>query len=482
MKQNLKRVLTLSLAALMLFATLMVVGCDNIKDPNDETKQPTTGGPSDGTGTGSETTPPDTIYDELPTGNYGEYELTILQYDDKGAQFSVLMDIEEDEGTLINSALWNRTIYVESRLNVEISLLTCETTSDVSDKITADITAGDCNYDLFSNHSAHLANQVLNGQAISFAELEVIDITKPWWNQEVIESTALGNGEIYMGFGHINMSCYDAQCALFFNKSLVDEYQLGDVYGMVDAKEWTMDKFITICRNFAQNGENLYGVGAYPYVGAPGLIYGCNVDFYGKNAEGQLEYLGLTDKMYDVYSKMGAMLLDKTVANLDWATYFPSFATEEELFLICNISGMKYFRNEKVDYGVAPFPMYNEEQDGYLSYTTNQLQGVCVSFATKDVARAATIMENLAAESYKQMNDVYFDQLLNERLLRDDKSKKVLAMIFETPLVLPVNAVYDLGLADNIFAFDGGDLDIASRVEACRSAVDAKLKEFYGKT
>lgn len=75
MKQNLKRVLTLSLAALMLFATLMVVGCDNIKDPNDETKQPTTGGPSDGTGTGSETTPPDTIYDELPTGNYGEYEL-----------------------------------------------------------------------------------------------------------------------------------------------------------------------------------------------------------------------------------------------------------------------------------------------------------------------------------------------------------------------------------------------------------------------
>ena len=91
-------------------------------------------------------------------------------------------------------------------------------------------------------------------------------------------------------------------------------------------------------------------------------------------------------------------------------------------------------------------------------------------------------MENLAAESYKQMNEVYFDQLLNERLLRDDKSKEVLAMIFETPLVLPVNAVYDLGLASNIFAFDGGDLDIASRVEACRSAVDAKLKEFYGKT
>ena len=96
-----------------------------------------------------------------------------------------------------------------------------------------------------------------------------------------------------------------------------------------------------------------------------------------------------------------------------------------------------------------------------------------------DAARSAVIIENLAAESYRRLRDVYFEQLLNERLLRDEESKEILADIFETPLVLPIEAVYDFKMAGNIFGFDGGDGNITSRADACREAVNKALDDFY---
>ena len=298
-----------------------------------------------------------------------------------------------------------------------------------------------------------------------------------------MKNVAAGNGKIYMGFGYINMTCYDSQCVVWFNKDIAQTYQLGDVYQMIENDEWTMDNFITMCRAFGANGENLYGVGAYPYVGAPALIYGCGTSFFEYNdATSHYEYVGLTEKMMDVYNKMGAMLLDHNVGNLDWQTYRSSFRDGETFAMCSNVSGMKEFRNVELNYGLAPFPKYDAEQKEYLSYTTNQIQGVCVNVISPDLGLIGTVLENLAAESYRQLRSAYFEQLVNERLLRDDESKEILAMIYDSPLVLPIEAVYDFKMPGNVFNFDGGNANMASRLDAARQMINIALDEFYSWT
>lgn len=424
----------------------------------------------------------DPLYENLPTGSYDGYVSNIIQYEAHGAQFSADMDIEEDDGTLLNSALWKRTQLVEGRLNVDVRLTLVQSTDDVSLKISEDISAGDCNFEFFSNHSAHLATQTQNGQALPYNELPEVDLEKPWWNTSVIHQTTAGDGNIYMGFGYINISCYDSQCGVWFNKDMADEYNLGNIYQMVADNEWTMDRFIQICRAVADNGEKLYGVGAYPYGRCTRIdLWLWRIFFEKDDVTGQFTYVGVTDKMYDVYSKMGAMLLDKTVSNLDLATYRDSFRNGETFAMCSNVSGMQEYRNSTLNYGLAPFPKYDENQEQYLSYTTNQIQGVSVAVTTLDKTRSAVILENLASESYRQMKDVYYEQLINIRLLRDDESKKIMVDIFNSPLVLPIEAVYDFHMAGNIFGFDGGGASLTSKADSCRDAVNTALAAFYSR-
>lgn len=488
MKQNRKHLSALLLSLLLVMSMLLAIGCGGGGGGSTTTTAPETQGGTEGGTEGTEapgTTeapyvdPEAYLYEDLPTGDYDGYTFNMIQYDDQGAQFTILMDIEEDDGTLINGALWERSMLVEDRLGVEIELTSFMTTDEVLTAINEDMSTGDCTYELFSNHTSFLATMALNGMAVSYDELTEVNLEKPWWNAGMMDRAVIGDSKVYMGYGYINMSLFDGQCAVFFNQDLIEDYNLPSIYDMVDEHTWTMDNFISICREFAANGENLYGVSCYPYVGAQGLMYAMDVDFFEKNTDGQWEFVGLTDKMYDVYTKIGHMLVDNTVSNTDWATYFDSFGNNESLCLVVNVSSLKYFREHSLLYGVAPFPLYNEEQENYLSFTTNQVQGVCISLNSKDLSRAATILENLAAESYRQLKDVYYDQLINERLLRDEKSKEVLAMIYETPLILPISGIYDVGLAGNIFAFDGGDTDIASKVDGCRDMVLYKLGQFY---
>lgn len=53
--------------------------------------------------------------------------------------------------------------------------------------------------------------------------------------------------------------------------------------------------------------------------------------------------------------------------------------------------------------------------------------------------------------------------------------------IFNSPLVLPIEAVYDFHMAGNIFGFDGGGASLTSKADSCRDAVNTALAAFYSR-
>lgn len=89
-----------------------------------------------------------------------------------------------------------------------------------------------------------------------------------------------------------------------------------------------------------------------------------------------------------------------------------------------------YYRTTDVDYGMLPFPKYNEEQKSYrVFYGANSSNMFAVPKLASDPSRTGVIIEALSAEGYKQLIPVYYEIALKAKYLRDEDSNKMLDLI-----------------------------------------------------
>ena len=167
------------------------------------------------------------------------------------------------------------------------------------------------------------------------------------------------------------------------------------------------------------------------------------------------------------------------IANIDWATYTQSFSSGQALFTVKSLGSLRVFRNEHIDYGIIPFPMYSEDQGQYLSYTTNQVQGICIPSSCKDPEMAAVVLENMCAETYRLIREDYYETLVNEKLLRDEQSKSMIKMILSSKFLMPIENMFDLGTGTIADLFE--TRDAATVIAEREDEIRTKLAEITAK-
>ena len=120
-------------------------------------------------------------------------------------------------------------------------------------------------------------------------EFSDIDLTAPWWSQELIERASLYD-RLYFATGSISPALLHQGWCILFNKTMTNDYlngKLGEfgaetLYEMVRENTWTIDNFITLAKNVEIAGDTktanetygvvLNGVPAYdPFFFAAGL-------------------------------------------------------------------------------------------------------------------------------------------------------------------------------------------------------------------
>ena len=101
------------------------------------------------------------------------------------------------------------------------------------------------------------------------------------------------------------------------------------------------------------------------------------------------------------------------------------------------------FRDSAVDYGVLPFPKYNEAQE---NYTTNDWGSLmCVPATVNDPEMVGKVVEYMSYISRDTTIPAYYDVTLVGKLARDEDSAKMMNIIFD-------NIVFDAGM--NYFGFE----------------------------
>ncbi|MCR4906777.1 MAG: hypothetical protein K6A33_11930 [Clostridiales bacterium] len=484
-----KKLLAILLVLSMLIPALF--SCAQSTENGDEAAQP---GTDSGTVTPAEEEEEDptaALYADLPTGDYGGFAFTFLNNISNFAY--TLMSAEELTGEGINDAIFNRNHKVEDTLNIEIAEQLVGY-SEVTSGMNAAIAAGDDTYACFWNEAGFVSAFGTSGKLLNVNEISTLNLAKPWWEGAAMNEIQILDKLFYL-VGDIHLMFKESFWMCGYNRSLLDQNQLDNPYDLVKEGTWTIDRMKAEMEATAQDlngdgtmdGNDRFGVTCYSGCFHPFYIAADEV-LITRNADGIPENVTLGDRFYAVYEKIVNTMFSADATSryvcMDGKTqniaqyengWHGVFLSGHALFYLEPIGSLKKLRGMDNEFGIVPFPKYDDAQKNYVTYIATYAAMCGIPITNSDPERTGVILENLCAESHGDLRQAYVDTTLNFKYIRDEESKEMLDLILSTGRfnlcdLLAVSAIKD-ALASNASA---GKTEVASAV--------AKMEKVAAKT
>lgn len=444
-----KKLICMLLVLVMCLGALASCNTPDPKDPvdtDDATEgDGTTGGGDDGSD--DETTEDPSTRDDLvdfpgfeTTQEYVVYSRSTTAYEFETPK--------GDNLSGVNQALFNRNAEVMQRCNVEISVVPAA--GEWSDKgafmqsVRTDGKLDKSDYSLIATHSVYLMTLAVEGYGHDFSQLPNIDLSKRWWSAAFYEQTNY-NGAQYIAFGDLAHTLYSYMMVVFFNSDLADRYQVDeDLYDLALEGDWTLAKmkeYLELAstdpdlalenREFGllTNGHSMRA-----------FITGFNMDWATVNGDGLREI----PKSISATIEPAAEML-RTLSTENPKVYYSTegvngtgdqnafFAAGNSLFYTQMLGQATYFKSTmKSEYGVLPFPKYDENQKEYRSGYCDDMTAVMVPFNCKDELLSGTVTEMLAMIGYEEVFDAYYEENLKYQSFDNPKCVASLELIRRT--------------------------------------------------
>lgn len=384
------------------------------------------------------------------------YKIRILSRDDP--QYSTDFGVDELNGDLVNDAVYNRNLTVESELNVSLERILAEGTNmSVSDMILTNVKAGDTAYDIAALYLLYGTAPSLAGAFKNLHNLPNVDFSHPWWNRSFAEELTY-DGKLYYSVSDMNVSMTATLEGIFFNQDRFTDYY-GDpsvLYDTVRAGNWTKDEFkrylngtyVDLDGDGKKDGNDFVGFALVEDNIGP-WVQGFDIRICTKDGDGVPQLTYFSEKSVDAHE----WLFDLFLKNEDvyfapkYTPYLDIFKNDHAIFTVTSFyTASTQLRDMESTYGVLPMPKYNELQSGYyngLSDGTN-ITGVIVN--TKDPDAVGAAMELLSYYSYLNVTPAYFEVAMKSKYFRDADSAEMFDIIRDG-VILDFGVVYSLDIA-----------------------------------
>jgi hypothetical protein len=252
--------------------------------------------------------------------------------------------------------------------------------------------------------------------------------------------------------------CETAVC--FFNKQVAEDYDVPNLYSLVDEGTWTFDRLYDIASGISHDVDgdgnmtenDMYGCIQNLIVGIYSFQTAADYHTVLKGDDGVTLNI-MTDKMQSILEYVNKLCYENYTSYVDEFDYAKDskgveiFFDNRALFLMATLEHGEYFRQFDADFGIIPYPKYDEKQSDYYSLISTILTpGVSIPVTNNEPEKAGLILEALAYYSVDTLTHAYYDTALNNRYIRDEDSGEMLDIIF-------ASRVYDFG-----FIFDVGGM------------------------
>ena len=396
-----------------------------------------------------ETDEREAIREEVPENvDYDGYVFRIQSRDADHHRKELSADTEN--GETINDAVYRRNISVEERLNIKIEPVyeSEEPESNPPALLRQSIMAGDDYVDLALVHTIEAGRLAADGLFHNWYSLEYVDFDKPWWNKSVADELTI-DGQLYLAVGDLCISAIDYAWAMVYNMRLCEDFGIDNIYETVIDGKWTVDYFNILLKTASEdlNGDgqfddnDRYGFVTHDNSAIVNWMFALNQKVTSTGDDGLPELSLNTERMVSIVEKVDQILHsdnqtyvvtdsytaglgishDDAVANL--------FSEGKALIAALRIYVIDQLRAMEEDFGIIPFPKYDEAQDGYYTHVDGHAPLMCVPVTVSDLERTGVIVECLNAESYRTCVPAMYDIVLSEKYSRDEMSVQMLDLI-----------------------------------------------------
>ena len=429
-----------------------------------------------------------------------------------GGDFNILVagnwawnDYESDgtEGTVVDSAIFRRNKYLLDNYGVDIK------NEDIVEYSTAmgsgkgfmrlytGYMSGSTEFDAAMIGTFDVATLAYSSVLEDLNEVPYIDLSKDYWDQKANEDLTI-SGRMFYTTGEISLSDNRSTNVMFFNKEMIQAYELDDPYELVRNNKWTFDKFAEMVKSV---GEDLDQDGEYDQNDCFGLL-SANDDKLAMlgaarehiatiGADGNIVLTLYNERTVSIYDKYLALCGDYS-HTFNWQFDYRTgksgnVASNEERVAMMNTNRalfyphmmfyIDYLRDIETNFGILPFPKFDESQAEY-GHTVSAWHSefLCVPRGVSDLSRTGIMLELLAYQGKKLLTPAYYEKTLVGQYTRDEESAEMLDIIFATR-VFDVGIYYNLGgYKDKICSMLRLGDTLTNVYETNRSAAEQKLE------
>ena len=479
------------LTAILVAAPTLLASCGQEATDNTETTTTASGD--------SQTTAVEEYQYPYPDEGFGGEEFNILNTNDMWTMHSVI-DREEATGDALDDAIYNRNTLIEDKLGITI----VETLTDndylygtLLNVARNSILSGSDEYDVMYIPTHVSSGMVSENAFVNLLDVESIQLDREWWYQKYNDAITINDG-LFGAFGGSNIMIQDAVRVLAFNQNMLDDLKLDAPYDLVREGKWTLDKLNEYMTAGAQlngadsavwdkNASTVYGL-INSGNGMTNFLYGCG-EFNVENQDGILTNTCGTDRWFNVIDKITTLftLNDAKFLNAhngddrdpELGGYVYMFMNQRALFSVSEVNKFQSFRSLDFDFGVVPFPKYDEEQDSYYATAYEGATGAFIPVTSSDPEKVGLILDAMSYEGEKSVVPTFRNIAVESKGLRNDDSVEMLGIIMDN--VVPcIGKIFTL---DNTLQ-DALDLDIINKTNTAASiyasnkeSIDAKIAD-----
>lgn len=452
----------LSLFLVIVFALTLFSCADTGEDNTVETTTASVGNTSDTEP--QETANPYDVKTDLPDGlDFGGTEVRILSRDSDWVKDEIT--VSSQNGEIINDSIFIRNSKVEETLGLRIvNTMITGGNYVVTEEIRRLVLAGTDEYDILANSCYSTIMYTGENLFRDIKEVEYLDLDKIYWSQGFNEVASFGSKQ-YFCTGAEALTLYRYMFVTMFNKSLLADHDVGNLYEVVNNGEWTIDYQYELTNKIY---DDLNGDGSKDMNDKFGFISGpvayvdpywssCKLPILTKTADNRYQYsldiermTNAVDKILRLYYSEGSYIYASVSDAQDQANIAGHLSMGRAATATLRLVSVEseQLRSMKDPYGIIPMPKLDAAQEEYRTFVHDQFTVFGIPSTTPDTRLPVigAFLELSAAESYRTVVPSYYEIALKGKYLHDDESAQMLDLIYRS-VYIDAGVIYTKSLS-----------------------------------
>ena len=400
--------------------------------------------------------------------------------------------MEELTGEALNDAQYNTVQQTNDALNVVVAETILTGGYPAAQDVIKLVTAGDDLIQVANIYCAAIPQLLSGGYVMSYNDVPYIDLRKTWWDQKVSENLVISDIR-YAVNGHLNITTHDLTYCLVFSKDQIADNGLENPYDLVRDGKWTMDKMaeqmVAVTRDANGDGtfdeKDNYGYASAIKMTLPSFWIGAGEKTITLNDAGIPSLTMDGERFHNVIEKIFAITYDNGTRYQNKADDYdiPTeckdlFVGDRALFMDCSLFYVAALRDMETDFGILPYPKYDEAQAEYCSRVSYFMPAVMPA-TNRNLELVGAVLEYINYRAKENITPAYYDITLKGKVSRDEESVEMLDIILDNRVVDLGDTLFCASVRDGFFTamYRSNNHDLASVLQKNEASMQKAIDD-----